>query len=94
MAYVAQFSCGFATLGPLVFDCQTQILQESTGIQSPCRLVHTAYFAPLVTANPFCLAQFPFTITYFKVMYMSACLLFLVSFDTFVLCCVWPACHG
>ena len=53
MACVAQFSSGFATLGP-VFDSQTQILQQSTAFRPPCRLVHTACFAPLVTANTFC----------------------------------------
>jgi len=53
MACIAQFSCGFATLGP-VFDYQTQILQQSTAFRPPCRLVRTACFAQLVTANTFC----------------------------------------
>ena len=86
MACIAQFSCGLATLGPLYLIVRPRLCRNQPAFNH--------HSAPLVTAHPFCLAQFPFTITYFKVMYMSACLLFLVSFDTFVLCCVWPACHG
>ena len=53
MACIAQFSCGLSTLGPL-FDCQTQILLQSTAFRPPSRLVHTACFAQSVTAHTFC----------------------------------------
>lgn len=41
----------FCDTWPVVFDCQTKILQQLTAFRPPCRLVHTAYFAPLVSAN-------------------------------------------